>query len=79
MSGSKSKPVALDGTTKPPGAVVAGLLGRFLQSIFETLYGSLVLFGLAVQMFKLSKRFRVMDDLDKKELASGRSSSLAQV
>lgn len=40
--------------------------------IMETWYGLIVLVGFIVTMFRESKKFRVMDSIDKKELSDGK-------
>jgi hypothetical protein len=45
-------------------------LAAFLKFI-ETCYGCFILGYFTVQMYMANKRFRVMDSIDKKELADG--------
>jgi hypothetical protein len=54
-------------------------LNRFGQLLTWTLgflYGTTVLAVYSVQMLRMNRRFRSMDELDKKELAAGNMSSL---
>jgi hypothetical protein len=60
-NGNTSAPV-----TRKQNSVLIALL-KFI----ETCYGLFILAYFAVQMFLANKRFRVMDSIDKKELADG--------